>query len=72
MFCACETEFVLASTLDVVFIVVWLLLEIWKPDEGENLWPAFVAFIVGDAECVVFPDWKDDGICNTTEDCAFC
>ena len=28
VFCACETAFVPASTLDVVFIVVWLLLEI--------------------------------------------
>ena len=79
MFCTCETAFVPASTLDVVFIavafligLVWLLLEIWKLDEGENVWVAVVAFIVVDADCVVCPDWKDDGICNTTEDDDFC
>ena len=64
MFCTCETAFVPASTLDVVFIavavvigLVWLLLEIWKLDEGENLWIAVVAHIVVDADCVVCPDW---------------
>ena len=79
MFCTCETAFVPASTLDVVFIAVavvigllWLLLEIWKLDEGENVWVAVVAFIVVDADCVVSPDWKDDGICNTPEDDDFC
>ena len=79
MFCTCETAFVPASTLDVVFIavavvigLVWLLLEIWKLDRKENLWPAVVAFIVVDADCVVSPDWKDDGICNTPEDDDFC
>ena len=64
MFCTCETAFVPASTLDVVFIavavvigLVWLLLEIWKLDEGENLWIVVVAHIVVDADCVVCPDW---------------
>ena len=78
IFCTCETAFVPASTLDVVFIAVAvvidllrLLLEIWKLDEGENLWVAVVAFIVVDADCVVCPDWKDDGICNTFEDVDF-
>ena len=78
MFCTCETAVVPASTTGVVFIavafligLVWLLLKIWKLDEGENLWVA-VAFIVVDADCVVFPDWKDDGICNTPEDDDFC
>ena len=63
MFCTCETAFVPASTLDVVFIavavvigVVWLLLEIWKLDRKENVWVAVVAFVVVDADCVVFPD----------------
>ena len=63
VFCTCETVFVLASTLDVVFIVVavvislvWLLLEIWKLDRKENVWVAVVAFVVVDADCVVFPD----------------
>ena len=79
IFCTCETAFVPASTLDVVFIAVAvvidllrLLLEIWKLDEGENLWVAVVAFIVVDADFVVCPDWKDDGICNTPEDDDFC
>ena len=79
IFCTCETAFVPASTLDVVFIAVAvvidllrLLLEIWKLDEGENLWVAVVAFIVVDADCVFSPDWKDDGICNTPEDDDFC
>ena len=79
VFCTCETAFVPASTLDVVFIAVAvvigllrLLLEIWKLNEGENLWVAVVAFIVVDADCVVCPDWKDDGICNTSEDVDFC
>ena len=78
MFCTCETAFVPASTLDVVFIAVavvigllWLLLEIWKLDEGENVCVAVVAFIVVDADCVVCPDWKDDGICNNPEDDVF-
>ena len=75
MFGTCETAFVPASTLDVVFIAVavvigllWLLLEIWKLDEGENVWVAVVAFIVVDADCVVCPDCKDDDICNIPED----
>ena len=75
MFCTRETAVVLASTTGVVFIavafligLVWLLLDIWKLDEGENLWVAVVAFIVVDADCVVCPDWKDDGICNSPED----
>ena len=79
MFCTCETAFVPASTLDVVFIAVAvvigllrLLLEIWKLDEGKNLWVAVVAFIVVDADFVVCRDWKDDGICNTSEDVDFC
>ena len=79
VFCTCETAVVPASTTGVVFIavafpigLVWLLLEIWKLDEGENLWVAVVAFIVVDADCVVCPDWKDDGICNTPEDDDFC
>ena len=79
VFCTCETAFVPASTLDVVFIAVavvigllWFLLEIWKLDEGENVWVAVVAFIVVDAACVVCPDWKDDDICNTPEDDDFC
>ena len=79
VFCTCETAFVPASTLDVVFIavavvigLVWLLLEIWKLDRKENVWVAVVAFVVVDADCVVFPDWEDDGICNTPEDDDFC
>ena len=79
MFCTCETSVVPASTTGVVFIavafligLVWLLLEISKIDGGENLWVAVVAFIVVDADCVVCPDWKDDGICNTSEDDDFC
>ena len=79
VFCTCETAFVPASTLDVVFIAVAvvidllrLLLEIWKLDEGENVWVAVVAFIVVDADCVVCPDWKDDRISNTPEDDDFC
>ena len=79
MFGTCETAFVPASTLDVVFIAVavvigllWLLLEIWKLDEGENVWVAVVAFIVVDADCVDCPDCKDDDICNTPEDDDFC
>ena len=75
MFCTRETAVVPASTTGVVFIAVavvidllWLLLEIWKLDEGENVWVAVVAFIVVDADCVFSPDWKDDGICNTPED----
>ena len=79
VFCTCETVVVPASTTGVVFIavafpigLVWLLLEIWKLDEGENLWVAVVEFIVVDADCVVSPDWKDDGICNTPEDDDFC
>ena len=47
VFCTCETAFVPASTLDVVFIavavvigLVWLLLEIWKLDRKENVWVA--------------------------------
>ena len=79
MFGTCETTVVPASTTGVVFIavafligLVWLLLEIWKLDEGENVWVAVVAFIVVDADCVVFPDWKDDDICNTPEDDDFC
>ena len=79
VFCTCETAVVPASTTGVVFIavafpigLVWLLLEIWKLDEGENLWVAVVEFIVVDADCVVCPDWKDDGICNTPEDDDFC
>ena len=78
MFGTCETTVVPASTTGVVFIavafligLVWLLLEIWKLDKGENLWVA-VAFIVVDADCVVCPDWEDDGICNTPEDDDFC
>ena len=79
MFCTCESAVVPASTLNVVFIavavligLVWLLLEIWKLDEGENLWVAVVAFIVVDADCVFSPDWKDDGIFNTPEYGDFC
>ena len=79
MFCTCESAVVPASTLNVVFIavavligLVWLLLEIWKLDEGENLWVAVVAFIVVDADCVFSPDWKDDGILNTPEYGDFC
>ena len=79
MFCTRETAVVPASTTGVVFIavafligLVWLLLEIWKLDEGKNLWVAVVAFIVVDADCVVCPDWKDDDICNTPEDDDFC
>ena len=79
VFCTCETAVVPASATGVVFIavafpigLVWLLLEIWKLDEGENLWVAVVEFIVVDADCVVCPDWKDDGICNTPEDDDFC
>ena len=79
VFCTCETAFVPASTLDVVFIavavvigVVWLLLEIWKLDRKENVWVAVVAFVVVDADCVVGPDWEDHGICNTPEDDDFC
>ena len=79
VFCTCETAVVPASATGVVFIavafpigLVWLLLEIWKLDEGENLWVAVVAFIVVDADCVVCPDWKDDSICNTPEDDDFC
>ena len=75
MFCTRETAVVPASTTGVVFIalafligLVWLLLDIWKLDEGKNLWVAVVAFIVVDADCVVCPNWKDDGICNTPED----
>ena len=78
VFCTCETAVVPASTTGVVFIavafligLVWLLLDIWKLDEGENLWVAVVAFIVVDADCVVCPDWKDDGICNSPEDDVF-
>ena len=69
MFCTRETAVFPASTTGVAFIavafligLVWLLLEIWKLDEGENVWVAVVAFIVVDADCVVCPDWKDDGI----------
>ena len=68
-----------ASTLNVVFIavavligLVWLLLEIWKLDEGENLWVAVVAFKVVDVDCLVFLDWEDDGISNTPEYGDFC
>ena len=64
MFGTCETAVVPASTTGVVFIavvfligLVWLLLKIWKLDEGENLWIAVVAHIVVDADCVVCPDW---------------
>ena len=71
MFCTCETAFVPASTTGVVFIavafligLVWLLLEIWKLDEGENLWVAVVAFKVVDVDCVVCLDWEDDIIFN--------
>ena len=78
VFGTCETAVVPASTTGVVFIavafligLVWLLLDIWKLDEGENLWVAVVAFIVVDADCVVCPDWKDDGICNNPEDDVF-
>ena len=79
MFCTCESAVVPASTLNVVFIavavligLVWLLLEIWKLDEGENLWVAVVAFKVVDVDCVVFLDWEDDGIFNTREYGDFC
>ena len=79
MFCTCELAVVPASTLNVVFIavavligLVWLLLEIWKLDEGENLWVAVVAFKVVDVDCVVFLDWEDDGIFNTPEYGDFC
>ena len=79
VFCTCEMAFVPACTLDVVFIavavvigLVWLLLEIWKLDRKENVWVAVVAFVVVDADCVVFSDWEDDGICNTPEDDDFC
>ena len=79
MFCTCESAVVPASTLNVVFIavavligLVWLLLEIWKLDEGENLWVAVVAFKVVDVDCVVFLDWEDDGISNTPEYGDFC
>ena len=79
MFCTCESAVVPASTLNVVFIavavligLVWLLLEIWKLDEGENLWVAVAAFIVVDIDCVVCLDWEDDGIFNTLEYGDFC
>ena len=79
MFCTCESAVVPASTLNVVFIavaaligLVWLLLEIWKLDEGENLWVAVVAFKVVDVDCVVCLDWEDDGIFNTPEYGDFC
>ena len=75
----CETAVVLASTLDVVFIafgvlngLVWLSLEIFHIDEAENPWVVVVEFNVVDADCVVFPDWEDDSLCNTLEDGETC
>ena len=68
-----------ASTLDVVFIafgvlnrLVWLSLEIFHIDEAVNPWVVVVEFNVVDADCVVFPDWDDDSLCNTLEDGETC
>ena len=73
MFCTCESAVVPASTLNVVFIavavligLVWLLLEIWKLDEGENV------CVVRLVDCVVCLDWEDDVIFNTLEYGDFC
>ena len=75
----CETAVVPASTLDVVFIafgvlngLVRLSLEICHLDKAENPWVVVVAFNVVDADCVVFPDWEDDDLCNTLEDSDIC
>ena len=72
----CETAVVPASTLDVVFIafggLVRLSLEICHLDEAENPWVVVVAFNVVDADCVVFPDWEDDDLCNTLGDSDIC
>ena len=75
MFCTCESAVVPASTLNVVFISVAVLVgmarfsvEICKLDGAENLWVIVVVCIVVDTNCAVFPDWEDDGICKNPED----
>ena len=74
-FCTCESVVVAASTLDVVFISVAVLVgmarfsvEICKLDGAENLWVIVVVCNVVDTNCAVFPDWEDDGICKNPED----
>ena len=75
MFCTCESAVVPASTLNVVFISVAVLVgmarfsvEICKLDGAENLWVIVVVCNVVDTNCAVFPDWEDDGICKNPED----
>ena len=73
------TVVVPVSALDAVFIIVgdlnglvWLSVEICQCNGAENPRVVVVAFNVVDANCVVFPDWENDDLCNTLEDSDIC